>query len=522
MTKVKLIFFITCFLMGFGWLCLVPIWHTPDEQAHFSQVAFLVENGRNAWSTEMDVTKEIYVTEQLLGTARDRNGNNKFTFHPEFKIEYTDSSTGKYEASISALTSTNAKNVFVFQESTRYPLSYYIPATWIYKYFYNKDIFIKVFAIRIWSLFLFIFNILVIYKLGELLFPKNKFLALTTAILVGFQPMMVFSNIGVTSDSLANFIFSLFIYLCLRLIMLKVNLKNVTSLIFVSYLAINTKIQFIIILPIIIFLFLFLTLREIKDVKKKILVIVALIFIASGLFIYLKVIKFDSFIFALSSLKKININSLLKYTWEYTFPHTYKEVIPWYWGVYDWLGVTYPRIVYKIINGITLVSITGFIFWFISVLHRRLWSDRNIQGVFLLLGISLFYYLAISVYDWLSWYQSGFQLGVQGRYFFPTISVHMVVIIIGIKNLTYAKYKLQKGCLLALGLLMIIFNFLGLYTIAKTYYDVINTQRFVWQIGQYKPFFAKAPYIISLFFLYFLILILFLHLYIKLYKNEKN
>ncbi len=507
--------------MALLWSFIVPMWHTPDEQAHFAQIAFLSEKGRNAWSKEMDVTKEIYVSEQLLGTARDKNGNNKFTFHRDYKIEYSDSFLGKYEASIAALTKTDAKSKFVYQEASRYPLLYYIPASWIYKYLYNQDIFTRVFVIRIWSLLLFILNVYVIFNLGELLFPKDKFIALTLAILVGFQPMMVFSNIGVTSDSLANLLFSSFLYLCLRLVLFKINIKDFTILLITSLAVLNTKIQFIIILPVLLFLFLFLLVRDFKNKQRMYLVNV--LFLGSILTIlYLLITKFGPLIFTFESIAKFNIGSFIKFTLEYTLPHTYKEVLPWYWGVYDWLGVTYPRIVYRIINGITVIGIIGFMIWIISVLRRKLWRDKNSQGIFFLLGTSLLYFLSISVYDWLSWYKSGFQLGVQGRYFFPLISVQMLTIIVGFRQLMPEKWKLRNRSILILCVLMFIFNLYGLYTIAKSYFDVSNLQRFLIQVSQYKPYFAKAPFIITSFFLYVVSLIIFLYKFIKFPKNEKN
>lgn len=522
MRDVILFFFLSVILNSLVWVLLVPMWHTPDEQAHFSQVANIVERGRNPLGFEMDVTEETYISEQLLGTVRDKAGNNKFTFHPEYRIEYTDSLIGRYEASIAALAKTDAKKKFVHQEATRYPFLYYIPASWIYKIFYSKDLFTRVFLIRFWSLILFILNIWIVYKIGRLIFSKSKFIALTLAILVGFAPMMVFSNIGVTSDSLANLIFSLVIYLCLRLIIFKVNMKDLILLIVVSYLAINTKIQFIIILPVLLLLFLFLSFRELKDIKSKTLLIVSIIFITAGVFFYLYVTKFGPLIFTMSSLGEFKMNSFLKYTWEYTLPHTYREVLPWYWGVYDWLGVTYPRIVYRIINSIIFLSIIGFIIWLISVVRKRLWRDRNIQGIFFVLFVNFCYFIAISVYDWLSWYQTGFQLGVQGRYFFPLISTQMCIILIGFQGISPNKWKLKKTSMLVLGILMIFFNFYGLYTVAKSYYDVSNLQKFLWQVSQYKPFFAKSNFLIAFFILYLLSLVIFLYKYIKLSKNDKN
>lgn len=501
------------------WSFIVPLWHTPDEQAHFAQVAFIAETGRNPGGGTLDTTEEIYFSEQLLGTARDRVGNNKFTFHPEYKIEYTDSLIGKYEASIAALAQSDAKKKFVYQEATRYPKLYYMPATWIYKFFYNEDIFTRVFAIRFWSLLLFILNIYVVYKLGELLFPKNKFIAYILAILVGFQPMMVFSNIGVTSDSLANLLFSSFLYLCLRLILSNINIKDLTLLIITSLAVLNTKIQFIIILPALLLLISFLVVRDFK--KQKQVYLFGLFILGSFLAIlYLYITQFGPLIFTLESIAMFNLGSFVKFTWEYTLPHTYKEVLPWYWGVYDWLGVTYPRIVYRIINGITLVSIIGFTIWFISVLRRRLWRDKNIQGIFFLLCVSLFYFVAISVYDWLSWYKSGFQLGVQGRYFFPLISFQMLMFILGWTTLLPNNWNIKQYALKILAGIMMIFNLYALYFVSSSYYDVSSMQRFITQASQYKPWIVKGLCFELLLLMTLSALMIFLIKFI-LYKENK-
>ena len=87
MHRLVLLFFLSIFFVGLWWIVLVPLWHFPDEQAHFGQIAFIAEKGRNPDRSENDLTEEIYISEQLLGTARDKYGNNKFTFHPEYRIE---------------------------------------------------------------------------------------------------------------------------------------------------------------------------------------------------------------------------------------------------------------------------------------------------------------------------------------------------------------------------------------------------------------------------------------------------
>lgn len=522
MNKCLLFFFASVLLLSLLWIVIVPIWHTPDEQSHFGQVAFIAETGRmpNALD-KLDLTEEIYISEELLGTKRDNLGNNKFTFHPEYRIEYIDSFYGKYEASISALSKTNAKNRFVLSESSRYPILYYYPAALIYRIFYNCDLFTRVYAVRIWSLILFAGTIFFSYKIGKLVFPKNSTLPFILVSLVGFQPMMVFANIGVNSDALGNFIFTLFLYSCMRLIIKDLVLINILLLSGSAVLSIQAKPHFIIILPIISLLFFFLALRgAIRNDKWKFPALLFLIGIT--IIIYLYKIRFAPFWIVFHFLQTFNFSSYLKFTWEYTLPHAYREVMPWYWGIFDWLGVTYPRIIHRIINWTMLVSMIGFGFWIFHVIRNNLWKKRQIQGIFFLLTVGIVYFVGISLFDWLSWYTTKYQLGVQGRYFFPIICVHMLVVIIGWSFLIPKKWRLKLVLLNILTLGMVLLNFYALYTVSAIYYQLWPITTFIKQASQYKPLIIKGNVIILLFIANFIFLILFFQELLRSSKKTKN
>jgi len=57
------------------------------------------ECGRNA-PQDGNLNKEIYLSLDLLGVDRDSFGNNKFTYHSEYNIEYSGNLTGIYEKQI--------------------------------------------------------------------------------------------------------------------------------------------------------------------------------------------------------------------------------------------------------------------------------------------------------------------------------------------------------------------------------------------------------------------------------------
>jgi len=498
MTKTTYYLFASIFLSSLLWLAIIPLWHTPDEQSHLAQTAFLAEMDRNPGGGELDATEEIFTSEKLLGTARDKVGNNKFTFHPHYNLEYTNSYYGKYEASISALSKTSAKKNLVKAEASYYPKLYYLPGALLYKLFYSSDLFTRVFVIRGWSLLLFISNVFVVYKLGELLFSDHKLKALVLTALVGFQPMMIFSNIGVNSDSLGNLLFTLFLYSSLRLILYGTKLRELFLLTIVSWLAINSKVQFIVILPVFSILLIFLCLRDIKGRPKWI--ILTILFSAAIILLThpYGFTQLSSLTVVADSLKQINLSSYLKFTREYTFTHTLHEVMPWFWGVYKWLGVTYPISIYRIINRIVFLSLVGFTIWLMQVIFKHKWHKREVQCVIFLIFTSIVYFIAISIYDWLSWYRSSFQLGVQGRYFFPIISINMLVIILGLSTLLPKKWNMNQYGSKLIILLIMMLNMYALYFVSSSYYDVSSISRFITQASQYKPWFFKGNYLLIL------------------------
>lgn len=508
---------LTVFIIGILWIAIVPIFHTPDEQSHLGQVAFMVEKSRVPDSSDRyDLTEEIYISEKLLDTDRDNLGNNKFTFHPQYRLEYSDGLIGKYETNISDLAETDAKNTFIHSESTRYPVLYYIPATIIYKFFYYQDIFTRIFFIRIWSLIIFLGTVYTTYKLGELIRPKDKLFPFILAILTGFQPMMMFANIGVSSDSLGNLLFALFLLSGVRLIVKRISLKNIIFLIITTVLSIYTKPQFIIVLPIIFLLFVISGFQQIKN--KRYFILSAFGILTFILFILFQLRSGPSSIIIVFQ-NKLNLANLATFTLTYTFPHTIKEVMPWYWGIYDWLGVTYSRSVHRVINRIVLLALIGCLLSIKSIFNFSFWRKKENQALLFLFINAFLFFVSISFYDWLSWHSSGYQLGVQGRYFFPVISVHMIVLLLGWEKLLLLFIpRLRNLGLKILGTFMMLLNLIGVWTISKTYYDLSSFSKFISQASQYKPWFFKGIFLIYLICISVIVYIFFL---IRLFHAKK-
>ncbi|KKS98612.1 MAG: hypothetical protein UV73_C0001G0133 [Candidatus Gottesmanbacteria bacterium GW2011_GWA2_43_14] len=501
--RIKLFFYLSLILTLLSWIFIVPIWHFPDEQAHFGQVAFMSQKWRNSEDAEYDLTEEIYLSEQLLGTARDNSGKNRFTFNPEYRIEYTDQLTGKYEEAIRSSGISDYGKKFVHQEAARYPPFYYLGGALVYKIAEGADLFTRVFMVRFLSGIIFLLNIYYIFKIGKLLFPKDMISQLSLAVLSAYQPMMVFANAGVNSDSLGNFLMTLFLYYAGLMLKNGWTYSGILKITGCLLLGIYTKPQFIVMLPLLVILFIFLAVRDLHN-KYRIFLMLAAFSLLYLSVVFFTRLDFSTFPLVKEVAENFDLRSFLKFSQEYTLPHSYREVLPWYWGIFNWLGVTYPRIVHRIINRVLFVSIAGFVIYLIAIWRNKKLNSPQVQTLFFYLTAFFIFVLSISVYDWYSWQKSSYVLGIQGRYFLSFIPVQMAVVLTGWGQLFSFRKKLKIWSSYILSLAMIILNYVALITVSASYYSFSDARTFIIQASQYKPFFAKGFLLVFVLFAQFI------------------
>lgn len=517
--KLKLItlLLIAYLLKELLWLAIIPIWHFPDEEQHFGQVAFWVEKNRFPKGYEFDVNREIDLSSEILGTKRDKRGINKFTYHPEYRTSYTQTQTGLYEEKIKSLNTQENREKMVKQEVARYGPVYYFLAGIPYKTFYKSDLLTRIFSSRLISIILSTLTVLITYLIAKELF-KSKLLRLTLTFLVSFQPMFSFVSAGVNSDNLFNLIFSLILYSCLKIFFKeKLDLKHVILLLFSLLLGFYTKKQIFIAFPIILFSFLLSLLIKKRKVKKS-------SFLAIGsiltLFLILTKGKIKIPEYTAAGTSKLKETFLQYIFWH--LRHTVAETIPWYWGVFNWLGVTLPRLVNQIQARILILAVIGILVYFIKVIkNKKVFVKENLKIIFLL-GAALIYYFSVILWDYFFRQGHSFSFGIQGRYFFPTIVPHMLFIILGILALIPQKFK--NIVLKVLAIWWFVFSLIGLHTATTAYYQLWPVSVFLNQVSQYKPAMLKAGGFSLIMVLFFISSSVFMIKFLKLNerKNTKN
>ena len=115
---------VAAFFNALSWIILIPLWQYPDEQAHFAQVQYIAEiSGKPQNNQSFDTSYEVAISEKILGTERDDLGNNKYTYHPEYKPDYSTGLYGPYEKEITSLPK-SARSQLVKDEATLNPPLY--------------------------------------------------------------------------------------------------------------------------------------------------------------------------------------------------------------------------------------------------------------------------------------------------------------------------------------------------------------------------------------------------------------
>lgn len=513
--KLIVLLLIIHFLKELLWLGIIPIWHFPDEEQHFAQVAFWAEKGRFPHGKEFDVNQEIDLSSEILGTKRDGRGINKFTYNPGYRIPYTKTQIGLYEEELKTLNKKENRKKMVKQEAARYGPVYYFLAAIPYKIFYQSDLLVRVFASRFISVILSTLTVFIAYLIAKEIF-KSELLRLTLTFLVSFQPMFSFVSAGVNSDNLFNLIFSLILYSSLKIFLPQKPPSSCKNRVFTSALLViaivlgfYTKKQIFISLPIVFFAFLLSLLMKKKKVKKYHFLVVGLT-LAMLLFLTRGKIKIPEYTPGGPSKLK---ESFFQYIF-WHLKHTIAETIPWYWGVFNWLGVTLPRWVNRVQARILILSAIGILIYFFKQIKKKeLFKVNNLKIIFLL-GSSLIYYFSIIFWDYFFRQTHSFSFGIQGRYFFPTIVSHLLFIILGL--ITLIPKKLKAHTIKIFSFWWFVFSLIGLRTATAAYYQLWPMNVFLNQVSQYKPIIFKAigiSLLIILFFIsYFAFVIKFLNL----------
>lgn len=525
MNKLFRLLIASAFFNALCWVILIPTWQYPDEQAHFAQVQDLAELG-HVPATQANTSAEINISEVLLDTSRDVFGNNKFTYHPEYKIDYSNDIYGLYEATLTNLPK-SARTTLVKYESTQNPPLYYLWASIFYRIFSNGDLLLRVYASRLSSLILFLSLIYLSFKVGKLIFSESKIMPVVLASLVAYKPMLIFSSTGVLPDSLSNLLFTIILYLSIKILYQGIKLSTLFAIVVAIFLGVMSRQQLLLGVFIIAAPITYRLLRS-KFYKNSIFWKVTLVLLILALILKNQIHYFvSSSSFRIPEYQNFKIaaifnSQLIEYLAQF-FKKSIRETLPWYWGIYKWLSLALPHIFYRIINRLIILSAIGIIIKLFLIIRQKRPTKNDLAFLFLIYS-SIIYVLIFAIWDYFFILNHSYSFGFQGRYFFPLVVAHVAILLIGLSQLFQLFFKkYSKYLVFLLVLLMIIFNDLSLYHVTSSYYDTSSIGSFVIQASQYKPVFFKGNAILIIITVTITLQLVFIFQFAKyINKNYEN
>ena len=466
-----------------GWIFIVPAFEFPDEQAHFGTVSTLIDSGSMPKYGKSDLSLEMAESQKLLGIFRDGNGNNKYTYHPEYHVEYGQGLVGIYEPAINQLNNVSDRNTYVGSEAAKYPPLYYRYIsfyTWLSN---SRDILTRLYATRLGGIDLVAVMAIIVWQTGLILFKKRVYAA-TLTFLVMLQPMMSFVTAGINSDNLHNLFFFLILYLSLKIIRDGLKIRDLIFIALTIALDIYTKPQGFIGIPISAIAVL---IAVIKTRKWKMLLWIIVIGIAT---LILGASQWQSYsgLFTVSNVHNITFIDYLRFSANKLIAQN----VVWYWGVFKWLGVVMPPIYWRVANRLVLLSLVGILIYWWKIFKNKKTSIDPYAVSFMLLA-SVSYALTIFWYDWQHTKQNGYSLGIQARYFFPTIVAHMTILITGITSIGWNS-KIRKLLRQSLVLFFAWLQLGGIWHLISIYYPGPKLSDYLTQFSQYKPMMAKGEW----------------------------
>lgn len=180
-----------------AWLAVIPIWQTPDEPAHFQYVQYLAETGHlpvfNPGRDSNVSSPEVQYTEKQAGL-------NWIAFHPENRPLFTATADGPGEAELARISHTDRLSDGN-STAAPYPPGYYLPAAWVYRFFENDTVLVRVFAVRAVSIAFVLLTAWAAFAMAGMLWP-SLLIRSSFALLVGSQPMLSMSGVSVNNDAM--------------------------------------------------------------------------------------------------------------------------------------------------------------------------------------------------------------------------------------------------------------------------------------------------------------------------------
>ena len=425
-----------------AWALLMPPFLAPDENSHFGYAQTLAES----FELPGKANRDLFSTEQEL--AQDRSNSEQTAAVLQTKPEWSKLAYARWRHQQDQLTHADRTDGGGPNPASSNPPLYYLYEAPAYRAASGGDIFDRLYLMRLWSSLLLLVTASAAWLLAGELFGRNRPLQLVAAAVAGLQPMVTFLSAAVTPDALLFALWSLALWLGVRILKRGLTLVDGAALFAGVGLAIVTKATSYALLPAAM-LVLGVGVARLRGSPRR---HAALIVSAALVALLLPVGGWLATAAALDrpavntvgsapghetpTITNFNVRELGSYIWQFYLPKLpfqrrfggmpeYPAYTVWVktgWAAFGWLEVRFPEGVYALLAAFSLASLGGAALF---AARRRADIDVAVVAFFVLVVFGLL--------AGLHWTEFRTQVGGagpfnQGRYLLTLISLGGVAV----------------------------------------------------------------------------------------------
>jgi 4-amino-4-deoxy-L-arabinose transferase-like glycosyltransferase len=477
------------------WSAALPLWQGTDEAAHFGLAQYIAEAGRLPGRVQRYLSDEIVLSNELSDAAR-------LPFDPTQRQTFGPGTTGLREDEVAALDPalrTSFERQAVNQVMLVPPL-YGLGGSLVYRLFYEQGIIERSSAVRLYALGISTVSLVFVYLLARELVgtgsspgeasrsgmgscPSAHLVPATLTLLVAFQPQFTYSVAGGTSDVLAMLWFTVLAYGMVRAARRGMTVALAVAMGVSLGLGLLTKPHLFMVGPALAVLFVYLVWRARGRLGRVVLyaAIVAglALLLWAGWALRSTRLHGNPFYDTLWASGWVEVQDpqyaypLVPYLWDY-IRSLVGGLFASYWGVVGYLDTPLPALVYRLLQVLTLLSITG-----LGMRAWNAWRERGARQAcvpcaegFPWLLLALLSLTPVAYFAWFNydiWRTAGIGWPLMGRHYAGPLAAQMALWLWGLAAWVPARARPLSHLLLRISVVALNQVYLFAYLLPRYY-----------------------------------------------------
>ena len=451
-------------IKGTVWSIAIPLYQGPDENRHFATVQFIAEHRRLPGPGDIYRDDENLLAGELSDAAR-------LWYAPEHRQAFADGLDGPREADIAAIdpalrTSMERQALNIANHLS--PL-FYVLGTFVYRLEYADSLIARVFAVRQLSVACAVGTVLCAFATARQVFPRRRAMWFTVPVLVSFQPMFTFITAVVNSDALHILLYTVLLYLSVRVASGEWNWATAAVAGAVLGLGMLTKPIILGALPVLLLAVAWQGWRSRRWWRALggLSMAGVVLLVVCGWWLWRSVQLSGELLYAnpvqmgMTPVEHPYYGyTLFSYSWHYLLS-LMGGVFTTYWAYFGWIDTPLAPGIYWLLLAICVLATIGIVVHLV-----RAWRNHETRQYAATLSVLLcstpLLVVMIGYNVYRTWVIDGIGWGgMQGRYYLGPVMAAMVGIVVGVLSLVPARWQLATHLVLRWGIVLL--NLVGLF-----------------------------------------------------------